>query len=111
MAHLASHLRAQDARMHVGLAPCWHCRRYGGLSDSAYYTRCTAPLHSVTQANPWHGCSCFEREPGADDEPGPPTGFRGRTPGGPDWRDVVVTKPAGLSLYAPGPHPLLASAG
>jgi hypothetical protein len=43
-------------------------------------TRSAAPLHSVTQANPWHGCSAFVREIGADDEPRPPAGFCGSPP-------------------------------
>jgi hypothetical protein len=93
------------------LRPCWHCTHWAGIDPSPFYTRCSAPLHSVTQADPWHGCSAFERQVGADDEPGPPLGFRGSSPDAPGWRSVVAVKPAGADLYRPGRHPLLTAVG
>ena len=63
---------ANDAR------PCWHCRHYGGLMYQGSAAWCLHPGSARVRAMPADGCAAFGREPGADDEPGPPTaGLRG----------------------------------
>ena len=51
--------------------PCWHCHWFEGLTEHGL-TWCLNPGCSKTRAGPSQGCSAWEREPGADDEPGPP---------------------------------------
>lgn len=48
--------------------PCWHCHHFVARvdDDTAFCSRELAP-RVRTAAH--HGCSGFEREPGADDEP------------------------------------------
>lgn len=61
-------------------APCWHCAHFLGMLYEGTAARCRVgpPVRSM----PGNGCSAFEREPGADDEPGPPAAA-GTTRGGP----------------------------
>jgi hypothetical protein len=47
--------------------PCWHCRWYDGIDQIV--ALCAAPGARRTMSSPDHGCSRFEREPGADDVP------------------------------------------
>lgn len=52
--------------------PCWHCHHfakwlYGGIN----YVECAHPRLSKVKSDPQDGCAFWEREPGADDEPGP----------------------------------------
>ncbi len=47
--------------------PCWHCHYFQGFNGPA--ALCNKPQHSRVRATPKRGCSSFEREPGADDEP------------------------------------------
>ena len=53
--------------------PCWHCRFFGALLYGGTAARCTLPCACKVMALPATGCAFWEREPGADDEPGPPT--------------------------------------
>ena len=55
---------------------CWHCSAYAGLTGQGTPALCKRPECSHVRANPERGCVCFEREPGADDEPGPPAGAK-----------------------------------
>ena len=50
----------------------WHCSAYDVLTERGTAASCIRPGCSSVRSNPEHGCVCFEREPGADDEPGPP---------------------------------------
>jgi len=79
--HLVSHCHAMMVAMEfIGhfspwLAeprPCWHCVHFGGMLFGGSAAGCTAPGSAKVRAMPKDGCSQWEREPGADDEPGPP---------------------------------------
>ncbi len=81
--------------------PCWHCTHFAGMVAEGAHSLCNGPGSRVL-AQPATGCTYFEREPGADDEPGPPGGVR---PDPPDWRAMMArTQPR--SLFEPGRHPL-----
>ena len=49
---------------------CWHCRHYLALVYQGSAVRCALP--PGIRATPARGCAFWEREVGADDEPGPP---------------------------------------
>jgi hypothetical protein len=51
--------------------PCWHCRFYDGMTNENTSALCNHPGCSRVRSTPANGCSAFEREPGADDEPMP----------------------------------------
>ena len=65
-----------DARMHSTPAtlgqPCWHCRFFVAMAYQGTAARCSQPGGPVVRSQPQHGCSSYQREPGTDDEPGPP---------------------------------------
>lgn len=66
--------------------PCWHCRAYAGLTGQGSAAVCRDRSGAVSvRTNPEQGCSFWEREPGADDEPGPPAGWSGGSQGV-EWR-------------------------
>lgn len=52
--------------------PCWHCTRFAGMLYAGSAAACTLPGGPRVRSMPGGGCVCWEREPGADDEPGPP---------------------------------------
>ena len=52
--------------------PCWHCCRFDGLVYDGSAALCFLTLGARVRSLPAWGCASFEREPGADDEPGPP---------------------------------------
>jgi hypothetical protein len=52
--------------------PCWHCRYFEAMTYRGIVALCSNPACSRVRSSPEHGCSCWEREPGSDDEPGPP---------------------------------------
>lgn len=52
--------------------PCWHCTHWGGWAWEGPAGRCTRPNSAAVQAIPERGCAYWTREPGADDESGPP---------------------------------------
>jgi hypothetical protein len=52
--------------------PCWSCVWFGRMVYGGSAAWCDLPNGPRVQAGPWEGCSAWEREPGADDEPGPP---------------------------------------
>lgn len=54
----------------AAVTPCWHCSRYVGMLYARSAARCQ--LQPAVRSQPAHGCAFFEREPGADDELGPP---------------------------------------
>lgn len=56
--------------------PCWHCTRFAGMTADGSASRCTLPNAARVRSRPAWGCSGFEREPGSDDEPGPPGGVQ-----------------------------------
>ena len=56
--------------------PCWHCPRFAGMLPDGSAARSTLPNAARVRSQPAWGCSGFEREVGADDEPGPPGGAR-----------------------------------
>lgn len=51
---------------------CWHCTHFGGMIYSGAHARCLRPGVVPVVAQPANGCAFYCREPGADDEPGPP---------------------------------------
>jgi hypothetical protein len=69
--------------------PCRHCRWWGGPDSSGAHALCERPKTSRVCAQPDRGCAFFEREPGADDEPG--------------WTPIVVTHSPGV--WAPNVVP------
>lgn len=68
--------------------PCWHCDGYAGLTVSGCHARCVRGGRLHIQGAPRTGCVFWEREPGADDEPGPPAEFTGGS--GANWRDTAT---------------------
>jgi hypothetical protein len=52
--------------------PCWHCRYFGSMLYAGSAAACACPGAARVRSMPVNGCSGFEREVGADDEPGPP---------------------------------------
>lgn len=86
---------------------CWHCAHWGGFDNSGTNAVCRHRVPAVhIRALPVHGCAFFTREPGVDDEPGPPPGFAGANGAG--WRSLVAVSQS-TNLYRPGRHPLLDS--
>lgn len=68
------HPQAHDAGMaHFdpwgALRPCWHCTRYDGLVYGGTAALCNLPNAARVRSSPVNGCSAWQREPGADDEP------------------------------------------
>jgi hypothetical protein len=59
--------------------PCWHCRYFDGMNPPGVNARCSRPGGNRVRSQPESGCSGWEREPGADDEPG--------------WEPVAVLPP------------------
>jgi len=56
---------------------CWHCHRFIRLVAGGHHGLCQfddASMH--VQVDPAQGCVNWAREPGIDDEPGPPKGFQ-----------------------------------
>lgn len=51
--------------------PCWHCHHYVAMLICGA-AACSLRLGPRVRSQPERGCASFEREPGADDEPGPP---------------------------------------
>lgn len=49
--------------------PCWHCTSFVAMIYQGSAACCSRPGVSRVCALPERGCSAFEREPGADDEP------------------------------------------
>jgi hypothetical protein len=49
--------------------PCWHCHHFGALIYQGSAAWCRMPGASAVRALPRAGCSAWEREVGADDEP------------------------------------------
>lgn len=56
--------------------PCWHCRDFVALVAGGVHAMCVGKHGRHVEANPARGCTWWQREPGIDDEPGPPRGFR-----------------------------------
>jgi len=55
------------------LRRCWHCTSFAGLmSTGSHIQYCRTAWLSVHAAS-WGGCALWQREVGADDEPGPLT--------------------------------------
>ena len=53
--------------------PCWHCHHFAALVYQGTAALCMSGSGPRVRSGPAHGCSGWEREPGADDEPGPPS--------------------------------------
>ena len=51
--------------------PCWHCHLFERMVYAGTAARCTVGGHVRIEAVPARGCSAWQREVGADDEPGP----------------------------------------
>jgi hypothetical protein len=47
--------------------PCWWCRWYGGMANSANGL-CDKPNSARVIGLPRSGCAGYQREPGADDD-------------------------------------------
>jgi hypothetical protein len=56
-----------------GFRPCWHCRHFVGLVYAGTAALCGRPGATPIAAAPASGCAFWSREPGADDEPSPPS--------------------------------------
>lgn len=52
--------------------PCWHCTSFVALVYAGTAARCLSEGRISIKAAPSTGCAFWEREVGADDEPGPP---------------------------------------
>lgn len=76
--------------------PCWHCQHFGEMLAGGAAARCARGGSVHVQAAPAHGCVYWEREPGSDDEPGPPETRDGSRPP-PPLRPLVnpTTPPRG----------------
>jgi len=64
---------------------CWHCRHFLALVYEGGAARCALP--PGIRSMPDRGCAFWEREVGADDEPGPPTTTTPPMPNGPVRQD------------------------
>jgi len=62
-----SHLMSTEHR------PCWFCRSFERMVYGGTAARCTIDGRVRIEAAPARGCAFWQREPGSDDEPGPPT--------------------------------------
>lgn len=49
--------------------PCWTCAWFDGMSGEGTVALCAHEECSPVRSSPAHGCCCWEREPGSDDEP------------------------------------------
>ncbi len=56
----------------IEFQPCWHCTSFGELVYAGTAARCRLEGRTSIQAAPATGCAFWQREVGADDEPGPP---------------------------------------
>lgn len=52
--------------------PCWHCTAFDGMTNQGTCALCRRPGCARVRSLPALGCCAWEREPGTDDEPGPP---------------------------------------
>lgn len=52
--------------------PCWHCVSFVRMVYAGSAARCAIAGGHRVQAQPASGCAFWLREPGADDEVGPP---------------------------------------
>lgn len=52
--------------------PCWQCQRFQAMVYGGTAARCFIGGRVRIEAAPALGCAFWEREPGTDDEPGPP---------------------------------------
>ncbi len=71
----------------ASVRPCWHCTAYAGLTGQGTVAICTRPGCCRARSDPAIGCVRWEREPGSDDEAGPPQGYRNSDA---DWRSMCV---------------------
>lgn len=85
--------------------PCWACANFDGIAPGNRSALCRLPNASRVRAMPEHGCACWVREPGVDDEPGPPPGLviARSFP----WGSLSAGRSASSDLYRIGRHPLL----
>jgi hypothetical protein len=60
--------------------PCWHCHYFDGVASQETAALCSNPKCCRSRPQPERGCGSWMREPGADDEPGPPAVFDLRMP-------------------------------
>lgn len=81
-----AHAAMDHFKLEAPARPCWHCVHFLGLDSSGCHARCSHRGGGV-HASPARGCTYWQREPGIDDEPGPPPGFR---------------PPVQRSIYRPG---------
>ena len=72
--------------------PCWHCTHFVALVYQGSAAKCR---RGGITAMPDRGCAFWEREVGADDEPGPPIGSDAAC------RFVVNGQPANVLAWAP----------
>jgi hypothetical protein len=63
-----------------GIQPCWHCAHFEAMVYCGSAALCTLPNGPRVRAMPQSGCAAFDREPGADDETGPPASRAEREP-------------------------------
>jgi hypothetical protein len=52
--------------------PCWSCQHFVAMIHGGSAARCGRPGVTPVHAGPGSGCAFHDREPGSDDEPGPP---------------------------------------
>lgn len=66
--------------------PCWHCQHFEALVYRGTAALCSQGASRMVRATPAQGCAFWTREPGADDEAGPP---------------ILVSQAAPLAPWAP----------
>lgn len=64
-------IRAMTVARHYVDRPCWHCHHYVAML-SCGAAECSLENGARVRSQPERGCSAFQREPGSDDELGPP---------------------------------------
>jgi len=69
------------------LRPCWHCTSFAGIASDGSHTKCCQRGRLSLQAAPSVGWAFWQREVGADDEPGPPAANGARS-----TQQVTVTR-------------------
>ncbi len=57
---------------HSDRNPCWQCHHFGAMVYAGTAARCFIGNRTRIEAAPARGCAFWQREPGTDDEPGPP---------------------------------------
>lgn len=77
--------------------PCWQCVSFQGMAYQGSVALCRLSGGPRVRSSPATGCSAFDREPGTDDEPGPPGGMPAVHAWAPNQREP--SKPGGQTAH------------